>query len=277
MLSLITKSANDAAVVIAEALGGNEKAFALAMTKKARSLGMRHTTFKNASGAPDPGQRTTARDMAIMSKALIEKYKKYYPLFKIESFTYKGISYSNHNKLLGKVEGIDGIKTGLTNASGFNLAASCIRDGKRLIAVVMGGKTRHARDNLMTELIEAAYQGDNAKASLRYAKAENKAYETTPAVYQESNQEWMIQVGSHRTSRLAKENATKHLLILGSSYDVYIKIAKAPEKKRLNYRAYLAGFTPQQAKEACKVLKAKKHPCVVTPPYRSPKIYMAMN
>lgn len=160
ILGMITKSANDASVAIAEALGGGSEAhFATLMTQQARKLGMPKTVFKNASGLPDKklAQVTTAREMAILSRALYKHFPEYYPLFKIEKFAYKGVVHGNHNKLLGKIPGVDGIKTGFINAAGFNLAASCVRDNQRIIAVVMGGASGPARDKQMVKLLEATH------------------------------------------------------------------------------------------------------------------------
>lgn len=158
IMALITKSANDVAVAVAEALGGTEPNFARLMTKKARSLGMPHTTFKNASGLHRRHQLTTARDMATLSRKLFLKHPKYFHLFKTRTFHYKGRKYGNHNKLLGKVPGVDGIKTGYVYASGFNLAVSVVRGGKRIIVIVMGGRTRKGRDKEMIRLINATFK-----------------------------------------------------------------------------------------------------------------------
>lgn len=157
ILSLITKSANDAAVVLAEALGGSEPRFARLMTTQARKLGMTKTTFKNASGLPNAQQVTTARDMATLSRSLYKHFPDFYHLFKTQKFAYKGIAHGNHNKLLGKVNGVDGIKTGFINASGFNLAASMMRGNSRIIAVVMGGETAKSRDQKMIKLLETTH------------------------------------------------------------------------------------------------------------------------
>lgn len=157
ILGLITKSANDAAVVLSEALGKSEKLFAKAMTQQARKLGMTKTIFGNASGLPHKNQVTTARDMATLSRALYKHFPEFFELFKTPHFAYKGTVHKNHNHLLGKVEGVDGIKTGFTSASGFNLSASMIRDGRRIIAVVLGGDSRQARDKKMTHLLETTH------------------------------------------------------------------------------------------------------------------------
>ncbi|OJW53291.1 MAG: hypothetical protein BGO67_00885 [Alphaproteobacteria bacterium 41-28] len=158
ILGCVTKSANDAAVTIAEALGrGSEAYFANLMTQQARKLRLTATIFKNASGLPNKQQWTTARDMAILSQALYDHFPEYSKVFKEQKFVYKGKVHPNHNHLLGKVQGLDGIKTGFTNASGFNLAASMVRDNYRIIAVVLGGENRFARDKKMVQLLETTY------------------------------------------------------------------------------------------------------------------------
>ena len=163
MLGLITRSANDAAVVIAENLAGSEPAFASRMTATARSIGMTRTTFRNASGLPNPDQWTTARDMVTLGRALQERYPSYYRYFSTRSFVYNGKTIGNHNRLLGKVEGVDGIKTGYTNASGFNLVSSVKRDNRFIVASVMGGASAASRDKQMIGMIDAymptAYAG----------------------------------------------------------------------------------------------------------------------
>ncbi len=153
ILALVTKSANDVAIAVAEKIGGSESGFAEMMTRKARQLGMSRTTFRNASGLPNPNQTTTARDMARLGIALREHYPRYYAYFDTRNFTFAGRRMGNHNKLLGRVEGVDGIKTGYTVASGFNLVTSA-RDGNRsIVAVVMGGKSGGSRDARMRQLV----------------------------------------------------------------------------------------------------------------------------
>jgi D-alanyl-D-alanine carboxypeptidase len=187
ILGVITKSANDAAVALAETLGGGSEAhFATLMTQQAQKLGMPQTVFKNASGLPDKKlkQVTTARDMATLSRALYKHFPEYYPLFKIETFAYKGVVHGNHNKLLGKIPGVDGIKTGFINAAGFNLAASCVRDNKRIIAIVMGGASGPSRDKQMVKLLEAThtYLAKGGKSSDREG-----AYASLDALIQNLN------------------------------------------------------------------------------------------
>jgi D-alanyl-D-alanine carboxypeptidase len=150
---MVTKSANDAAVAVAENLGGDEVNFAKLMTQRARALGMTRTTYMNASGLPDDDQVTTARDQALLGRAIQEHFPRYYKYFSTESFVYHGETMRNHNHLLGSIEGVDGIKTGFTHASGFNLVTSVHRGGRYLVAVVMGGHSSFERDAHMRELI----------------------------------------------------------------------------------------------------------------------------
>jgi D-alanyl-D-alanine carboxypeptidase len=156
ILALVTKSANDVAATVAENISGSESAFAKRMTRTARRLGMSRTVFKNASGLPNKGQYTTARDMATLGLRVQKDYPQYYGYFKTRSFKYKGRSYRNHNRLLGKYRGVDGIKTGFIRASGFNLTASVRRDGKHIVAVVMGGRTGRSRNNYMVKVLNEA-------------------------------------------------------------------------------------------------------------------------
>ncbi len=171
ILALVTKSANDVATVVAEHLGGTEANFARKMTAKARALGMSRTTFKNASGLPHKGQRTTARDMARLGRALQERFPKYYKYFSTRSFKYGKRRYANHNRLLGRVKGVDGIKTGYTRASGFNLVTSLRRGKRHVIAVVMGGKTGRSRNAQMAKLLK------------RYTKRASTGRRTVSPVY----------------------------------------------------------------------------------------------
>ncbi len=152
--AVAAKSANDVAVVIAEEIGGDEQAFAEMMTRKARELGMNHTNFVNATGLPDERQITTARDLAILGTAIREQFPGYFRYFSARRYAYHGHAYANHNHLLGRINGMDGVKTGFIRASGYNLLASIQRTGRKLIAVVLGGRTASARDRAMARLIE---------------------------------------------------------------------------------------------------------------------------
>ena len=153
ILSIVTKSANDSATALGELLGGSEDNFARMMTAKARQLGMNGTVFRNANGLPDPGQFTTAHDMAMLGIALREHYPQYYGYFSQRSFLYGRQRINGHNRLLGRIKGVDGIKTGYTRASGFNLVSSVADGDRRLVAVVMGGTSGRSRDNQMAALI----------------------------------------------------------------------------------------------------------------------------
>jgi D-alanyl-D-alanine carboxypeptidase len=157
--ALAIKSANDVATVVAENLGGSEKSFAIMMTKRARELGMTRTTYRNASGLPDRKQRTTARDIATLSRQLYARFPQYTHYFNTQTFKYGGRQYRNTNRLLGVYRGMDGIKTGYINASGFNLAASVRRKGHHIIAIVLGGKTAIRRDRHMRQLLDDSFRG----------------------------------------------------------------------------------------------------------------------
>jgi len=151
--ALVTKSANDVACAFAENLEGSEAAFAERMTRKARALGMNQSTFRNASGLPNPTHVTTARDLVTLGRAIQDRFPRYYGYFGTRVFNFAGRSMPNHNQLLGRVEGVDGIKTGYTNASGFNLLSSVKSNGRSIVAVVMGGRSGASRDAHMRELI----------------------------------------------------------------------------------------------------------------------------
>jgi D-alanyl-D-alanine carboxypeptidase (penicillin-binding protein 5/6) len=157
MRAIATKSANDMAVALAERLGGTESNFAKLMTMRARELGMTNTQFVNASGLPNPGQISTAHDLAVLSRAVMRDFPQYYSYFSLRSFTYRGETMRNHNHLLGAVPGVDGIKTGYIGASGFNIAVSAVRDGHRLIAVVLGGNSAAARDDNVEDLLNSSF------------------------------------------------------------------------------------------------------------------------
>lgn len=193
ILALVTKSANDVAVVMAEGLGKSEKNFVKQMNRKAAELGMSRTSFRNASGLPNRRQLSTARDMARLSAALLRDFPHYYKYFDTKSFTYRGHTYRNHNRLLKKYSGADGIKTGYIRASGFNVAVSAVRDGRRLIAVVFGGKTAKRRDSHAASLLNKGFKKvvkfqivktppmPKARPEILVAKLEPAAPQTKPA------------------------------------------------------------------------------------------------
>ena len=164
--AIVIRSANDVAVVIAEALGGTELNFAQMMTAKAKQLGMRETYYHNASGLPDPLQITTASDLSILARHLAYDYPQYFPYFALPGFVYKGQYIPTHDNLIGRYSGADGIKTGFTEASGFNLTSSVVRDGVHLIGVVMGGRTAVRRDLEMMHLMDMAFAQIDANPTL---------------------------------------------------------------------------------------------------------------
>jgi D-alanyl-D-alanine carboxypeptidase len=155
--ALIVQSANDVAVTVAEAVGGSEDKFARLMSKTAQQLGMKQTVFKNASGLPNSAQVTTARDMAILARALMSRFPDYYEFFSTQSFRYNGRTYQTHNRVLKNYPGADGLKTGYTRASGYNLATSVERNGRRLIGIVLGGKSARGRDAQMMALLDEGF------------------------------------------------------------------------------------------------------------------------
>lgn len=288
---LVTKSANDAAMVLSEALGGSEEEFAKKMTAKAKTLGMNHTSFRNSSGLFHSQQYTTARDVARLGMALIRDFPKQYPYFSTPSFTYKGTTHTNHNGLLGRYAGVDGLKTGYIDASGYNLAASVVRGNTRLIGVVMGGKTAAARDGQMTQLFDMAF---NRLATLDYTKQPKQAPATTlamnrpatatqpapapakpaaPTVAKPAGAKatttdevgWAIQAGAYR----AYEDAARRLqqvsaVVLASLKNPATMVL--PDAKGENHRVRIGQLTLTEAQNACKMLEARGMGCVVISP-----------
>jgi len=284
VLALITKSANDAAVVMAEALGTKETRFAKMMTKKARALGMKRTSFRNASGLPNRRQLSTARDIATLARALIRDFPQYYAYFSTAEFTYGGRKHRNHNTLLGKYDGADGLKTGYIRASGFNLAASAVRNGRRLITVVLGGKSPRSRDRQVARLLDKGFaklaptQVAKAKSKSKIkTKAETaarvtdaaqpgpaKAARTVAKRSKGSGKNWGVQVGAYYRYRLAEKAATKAAArvpdLLGSTR-VYVPSIKG--RRGRIYRARLVGLSEARARQACVRLESLDTDCLV--------------
>jgi D-alanyl-D-alanine carboxypeptidase len=212
---LVTRSANDAAVVIAETIAGDESDFARLMTRKARALGMTKTVYRNASGLPDDEQVTTARDQSTLGRAIQDRFPRYYRYFSTTAFNYHGHSIRNHNRLLGNVEGVDGIKTGYTRASGFNLVTSMRRGNRHLVGVVLGGRSGGSRDaimrNLLAENLEKAAtkrivaaiterKASDANADVAEAEAESRP---TQMVQAQGAGQGAVQVASASTEPAA--------------------------------------------------------------------------
>ncbi|MET4683135.1 D-alanyl-D-alanine carboxypeptidase [Brevundimonas faecalis] len=181
MRATAVRSANDMAVVIAEHIGGSEGRFTQMMTDKARELGMEQTRFTTANGLPDTRQATTARDLSILSRAVMRDYPQYYRYLGLHDWFYNGRDYRNTNGLLATGRGYDGIKTGFTNASGYNLAASSVRDGKRIITIVMGGRSTASRNAHVAELMDTGFEvqrrrGQGERIQVAQAFFEQRGY-----------------------------------------------------------------------------------------------------
>jgi len=281
ILALVTRSANDVAVVLGEALGGSETAFAAKMTARAHALGMRRTVFRNASGLPDRLQRTTARDMAILSRALIRGHARHYAYFQRRSFDWQGDTVYGHNRLMARYPGMDGIKTGYIAASGFNLAASAVRDGRRLIAVVMGGHSANSRDDRVADLLDAGFRRptsparpapvqpdllitkNSASIAQRSAAVSVGAAAVKPSAAKSSGGPstggpWSIQVGAFASHAAAQSSARATIKRLGA-----LAAGASPAVVRSGglYKARLTGFAAMKADAACTALKTAGKGC----------------
>lgn len=279
ILGLVTKSANDASVVLAEAVAGSEVEFAQRMTMKARQLGMSRTTFRNASGLPDRAQQTTARDMATLGLAMLRDHKRRYGYFSRSEFAYEGAVHANHNRLLNAYEGMDGIKTGFINASGFNLVASATRDGRRLVGVVFGGNTAASRDREMVRLMDAGFNGrPTAPPSTMMVKNDDEGpsvgkgvkralqalnpVSTAQAATGERSTGFGVQVGAFGRSQAAESEARRVAKMVPSLSDNRVVVDQAEGKSKF-YRARIGGLSQQEAQDACRTLKTKGVDCLV--------------
>ena len=295
ILGLVTRSANDAAVVAAEWLGGSEQLFAQKMTAKARALGMTHTFFHNASGLPDPEQSTTARDLAKLARALYHDFPGMYPYFATREFVFRGEVITTHNHLMDRFDGMDGIKTGYIRASGFNLAASAVRNGRRLIGIVLGGESSRTRDIKMAALLNDGFNrtapdttdtvvasanppqsfastdgafesqtiGARAKRVLKHLSPISTA-EAAPVKNSRSETEtgrWGIQVGAFAQQGAAEKAARSALAALPSAKGHAVSVTK----DKL-YRARVSGFSERDAEKACQALHKKHHECAIVSP-----------
>ncbi|MFC4171099.1 serine hydrolase [Microvirga sp. GCM10011540] len=286
--ALVTRSANDAAVVIAENLAGSEKAFAERMTRTAHELGMANTQFRNASGLPDPGQVTTARDMMILGAALQVRFPRYYAYFKTRSFTYQGRTYRSHNRLVGKIKGVDGIKTGYIRASGFNLVTSARRGGRKVVAVVLGGRTAKSRDQHMASLISRYLP--KAQAGKGYAQEILMAVKRSPVMVASADPAVVTAAATATTTPMAEKSAptaagpaarsSGYAIQIGAlpSSDAAVEMLKTAQSKygdilegvepvtepyKTFVRARFAGFTDRKAaQDACEKLREREVPCL---------------
>ena len=293
ILAIITKSANDVAVVIAESLADSEIKFAQLMTAKAKQLGMTRTTFRNASGLYNRRQLSTARDMATLARALMRDFPNRYPDFSTPVFERDGRVYRNHNTLLRSYDGADGLKTGYIRASGYNLVASAKRDGNRVIAVLFGGKSAKRRDQQVARLLDRGFKKMTSPIYLAAGGApkqnvpppDEKPLQLAAAAAQESDDVaaevrqfddpriWGIQVGayySYGPAKKAAETAAGQLPDLLSDAGVAITNVKGQNGKI--YRARLLGMSEDHARTACRKLKALKTDCLVVQDRTGPEL-----
>jgi len=258
IMALIIKSANDVATVVAENISGTEKDFAKLMTRYARNLGMANTTFKNASGLPNRAQLTTARDISILSHALISNFPEEYKLFSKQNFTYNGKTYKTHNKLMLSYEGADGIKTGYIKASGFQLAFSAVRNNKRLVGVIFGGDTGKQRDRSLKIIMDKEF------AELGINKKEKQSTIVKKETKKITTNSYSIVVGTFKY----RNNAEKQLKLIKSKYPKTTTAKKANivlikvSGKQL-YESRFENFTKKEAYSACKRLKKYNRDCFV--------------
>lgn len=270
--ALATKSANDIATVLAESIAGTERRFAKIMTRRAKAIGMKNTTFKNASGLPNRGQLSTAKDMAILARELLLQHPSMYRYFSHKTFTYKGRTHRTHNKLMSRYVGMDGIKTGYIRASGFNLVASAKRAENRIIAVVFGGKTPKSRDRHTSRLLDkgfAALGVTNHTWSKPKRISKNKDRQrknrTVTGSYSKSYG-WAIQVGAYNRYAPAHRAVTRAARAVPSLIGKEFKILKHRSKLRRGLRIYKARLIvgkKSTARNSCRALKRRKIDCMI--------------
>ena len=280
--ALVTKSANDAATVVAERLGGTETRFAQIMTARARQLGMARTIFTNASGLPDRHQTSTARDMAKLAMALRRDFPEHFKFFSMKSFKYRGLRHRNHNRFLRHYKGTDGIKTGYVRASGYNIVVSVERNGHRLIAAIFGGKSAGRRDRHAKLLLRRTFKMlaendrlDSPKPKLATPK-NTKPHQGSKKITLAriaptglgeeddlNDDSWSVQVGAFNRfapAHLAAGRAARLVPALRGAR-VVIESSASPEERL--YLSRLSGLTEKRANSACNTLKKKKMSCLV--------------
>jgi len=283
VLALVTKSANDVATVVSEHLGGTEREFAKQMTRKAHALGMSRTIFKNASGLPNRAQKSTARDMAILGRAIRRDFPQFYHFFSRTSFSWNGLKFKNHNNLLNQFTGTDGIKTGFTNASGFNLVAATERNGIRLIGVVFGGRTGRSRDMHMMSLLNKQFSkmkpiqvksaplpslpAPRPSVPTLRLTAQPPARPSVPLVtVPEKPTQWVIQVGSFTRRVSAHKAAIKARRLAPEILGRKAAKLSISEKGGLAlWRVRFEQLDEDQAREACAALFVSVKACIAIP------------
>ncbi len=283
ILALIVRSANDVAVVVAEHIGKTERNFAKVMTTKATELGMSSTTFRNASGLPNRGQLSTARDMAVLAQRLMSDFPQFYEYFSRTRFTYNGTTFRGHNKFMSQYAGADGLKTGYISASGYNLAASAKRDNSRLIGVVFGGKSARQRDNHLASLMDDGFKAAAlyglppypARKPLMMADRNGTLIPTSitvkpvdrPNFEVLQSETWGIQIGAYSISDVAHQKANEAVALIKATYAAVVsRIEPVTVKGKQLYRAQVVGLTQSETRRACELMKKAPHQCLVVAP-----------
>ena len=256
VMALIVKSANNIAVVISEHISGSERDFAKLMTAYAQNMGMKKTTFKNASGLPNKAQLTTARDISILSYKIIKNFPNEYKLFKTKKFVWKEKTYKSHNNLMKSYDGADGIKTGYIRLSGFQLAFSAVRNNKRLIGIYFGGDTSKQRNQRLALLMNKAFKELNVITPKKIVKKEEKI--------KVKNKQYQIVVGTFKY----RKNAEKQLNLIKTKYpkttkNKNTKIILIKNNGKQLYESRFQFFSKKNAELACKRLKKYKRDCFI--------------
>jgi D-alanyl-D-alanine carboxypeptidase len=268
ILGLVTKSANDAASALSELLGGSEERFGQMMTLRARALGMSHSTFTNASGLPDPDQWTTAHDLAILSRRLINDFPDYYRYFSTPSFAWHRQIIFNHDNMLRTYPGADGLKTGYTEASGHNLVTSAVRGGVRLVGVVLGAGSNGERDIHMAALLDQGFEQMDVPVAHKTMQMASRlmlistahATEVTRAPHVHAAG-WSVQVGTYSSEAAARSAATAARREAEAGE---VRVEPIRLRGRTIWRAQVTGLTASDAQDACS--SRRRGTCLVIRP-----------
>lgn len=302
VMAVIVKSANDCATVLAEHFAKSEREFAVMMTQTAHKLGMKHTTFKNASGLPNSAQKSTARDMATLAMAVYHHFPQYYKWFSAQSFRYQGRTITGHNHLLSTFTGADGMKTGYTAASGYNIVTSAHRNNKRVIAVTMGHRYWGERDKKAALMMDKGLQhlkksdnidvavlsreingGKTASAPTKLASVQTKhapvvaakapARKSSTVAQAVQNGKYAVQVGSFSDYKRAKNYALSVKNNLAKKFAVHhIAVEKINSANGTMYRSKVVGLAKRDAAKICANMKRQKKSCFVTADNNSMKL-----
>ena len=272
IMGLVTKSANDAAAALGELLGGDEDRFAEMMTLRARALGMSNSTFRNASGLPDPDQITTARDLATLGRHLVHDFPAEYRWFSIPAFTWHGRTILNHDHMLQTYPGADGIKTGYIDASGHNLVTSAMRGDVRLVGVVLGAASNPERDVHMAALLDHGFEQMDVPVGPRVAQSRMPALisianaataNAAPMPRRAQAVRWSVQVGAFGSEAAARQAAAAARRVVD---DGDVRIDPVTVHHRTTWRALLTGFSQPEAHQACSTLARRRMACAPVRP-----------